>query len=322
MNTPITGFKPSNYQRPFFFFSRHLETIIPSLFRRVEIPLPASGILELPDGDFIEYDHYQHHHPKLVILCHGLEGNSRKAYMKGMAKALLTSGHDVLAWNYRCCGKLLNRTERLYHSGATDDLEAIIDRFAPGYVQTRLVGFSLGGNLILKYLGEQPHRSTIISGAVTFSVPADLKHASFKLAKTSNLIYSRYFLSGMKKKMKLKSESIPSLKRFSLQGIRSILEFDERITAPLNGYSSAMEYYKVNSCLNVLDQITTPTLVINAKNDPFLTPGCSPTETYALHPFIRFLTPGHGGHVGFYQSGDRYWSEAVTVQFFNSTGTK
>ncbi|MFM7329982.1 MAG: YheT family hydrolase, partial [Bacteroidota bacterium] len=196
MNTKQPAFNPSKYRRPYFFFSRHLETIIPSLFRRVELSRPESGALELSDGDFVEYDHYQQHHRKLVVLCHGLEGNSRKGYMLGMAKALLSSGHDVVAWNYRCCGNRLNRTERLYHSGATGDLEAIINHFAPSYSQTRLVGFSLGGNLILKYLGEQPERSALISGAVTFSVPADLKNASVKLTRTSNLIYSRYFLSG------------------------------------------------------------------------------------------------------------------------------
>lgn len=322
MNTAKQDFYPKNYQRPYFFFNRHLETIIPSIFRRVELPPPESGILELADGDFVEYDHYQHHNPKLVVLCHGLEGNSRKGYMMGMAKALLAAGHDVLAWNYRCCGKLLNRTERLYHSGATGDLEAVINHFAPHYSQTRLVGFSLGGNLILKYLGELPERSAIISGAVTFSVPADLKNASFKLARTSNLIYSRYFLSGMKKKIKRKADTMPDLKRFRVDGIRSILEFDECITAPLNGYSSAMEYYRVNSCLNFLNRISTPTLVINAKNDPFLTPGCSPAATYASHPFVRFLTPDQGGHVGFYKSGGRYWSEDITVGFFNATGAQ
>ena len=298
--------------------NRHLESIIPSVFRKVDLPAPKEGIAELPDGDFLEFDHYGSGSKHLVILCHGLEGNSRKAYMLGMAKAMLQAGFDVVAWNYRCCGKQVNRLDRLYHCGATDDLSAMVDNFKQGYESIRLIGFSLGGNLILKYLGETPDRSGQISGAVAISVPIDIGKASLKLSSASNYVYSRYFLSGMKRKIRKKAALSESMKKFSLEGVNSVLEFDDRVTAPLHGFASAMEYYELNSASRFMDLIRTPSLIINAKNDPFLTPECSPVKRFSNHPFVRILTPDKGGHVGFSRSGNSYWTEEIAVRFFTS----
>lgn len=312
---------PVPYQRPTLLFSRHLESIIPSLFRQVKMVAPEEFILDLPDGDFVEYDHYRTGSRQLVILCHGLEGNSRKAYMRGMAKAMTRAGADVVAWNYRCCGKKINRLDRLYHCGATDDLDAVVRRFQSQYEQIRLVGFSLGGNLVLKYLGEEPTRASMIKAAVTISVPVDIKSASFRLSSPSNYVYSRYFLSGMTRKIRNKAMVSEKMRRFDLKGVRSVFEFDERVTAPLHGFNSALDYYQRNGARQFLNSIQTPTLILNAKNDPFLTPECSPAVQFADHPYVRFLTPQQGGHVGFSRMNGPYFSEEVAIQFFTTTAT-
>lgn len=307
-----------HYQRPPLLFNAHFETIYPSLFRKVAVEAPSEHTLELPDGDFLEYDLYarsatQGRH--LCILCHGMEGNSKRPYILGMVRAVRAAGFDAVAWNYRGCGSKMNRLDRFYHCGATDDLEAIIAHTAAGYAGVHLIGFSLGGNLILKYLGENPERSLKITSAFTVSVPANMHSACRNLSSRSNLIYTRNFVSSMIRKVQEKALTNPGLRKFNTKGINNVLAFDEHITAPLNGYADAADYYSANSAIRFMNDIRRPVVILNAANDPFFTPDCSPAEQFKQHPYVRFQMTRHGGHVGFYDndSKGRYFSEQMAV---------
>ncbi len=198
-----------NYRPPTLLFNAHLETIYPSLFRNVEGVAYQRERIKTPDDDFLDLDWLKGSNKKLVIISHGLEGNSHRAYVKGMAKAFYNTGHDALCWNFRGCGEEMNHQLRFYHSGATDDLELVVKHAIrqQRYTEIYLVGFSLGGNLTLKYLGERGSNFyPELKGSVTFSVPLDLHTSSLQISQPSNWIYSQRFLSNLKAKVIQKSK--------------------------------------------------------------------------------------------------------------------
>lgn len=307
------------YRPPAVLFNGHLETIYPALFRRVK-PLPwQRERIATPDDDFLDLDWLTRGSDNLVIISHGLEGSSRRAYVCGMARALFAAGFDVLAWNYRGCSGEVNRQLRFYHSGATDDLHTVIRHaHARGYATLRLIGFSLGGNLTLKYLGE-PHAPAIpIKQAMAFSVPLDLYGSCQTIMQPHNRIYELRFLQSLKKKITLKARRMPGLDVRPLKKISNLYDFDEHYTAPLHGFASALHYYQSCSALKFVDNIATPVQIINAWNDPFLSPSCYPEKLLNISGAVRMLAPRRGGHVGFAQFGTNgvYWSELQAVAFF------
>ncbi len=310
-----------NYSPPFILFNRHLETIYPALFRRVSIPVYQRERISTPDNDFLDLDWLKQGSQKLVILSHGLEGNSQRAYIKGMAKALFQGGFDVLAWNYRGCSEEMNRQIRFYHSGATDDLDVVI-KHATGlrYKAISLVGFSLGGNLTLKYLGEGRTRPAMLSKAVVFSVPLDLHSSCLKISEPANWLYANRFLVSLKEKVNRKARTLPELRIAGLNKIKTLMEFDDLITGPIHGFKNALDYYAQCSSLRVVNAIQTPTCVINAANDPFLSPECFPVDLLKNHPAVHFVCPPRGGHVGFSEFGTKglYWSERQAVAFLSN----
>src|SRR5579871_4973429 len=201
----------NSYTRPWFLFNRHVETIFPSLCRSVAIGEYQPERITTPDNDFLDIFWIKQNSSSLVIISHGLEGNAHRAYVKGMARAFATSGFDVLAWNYRGCGEEMNKTLRFYHSGATDDLHTVVNHARDrGYERIILLGFSLGGNLTLKYVGERTVDSSI-AAAIAFSVPLDLYTSSIAISKPGNWIYSRRFLKSLKKKIRAKAAIMPEL---------------------------------------------------------------------------------------------------------------
>lgn len=309
------------YQPPKSLFNGHLETIYPALFRQVILPKPTKEQLETVDGDFLELDWHRRGNPKLLILSHGLEGNSSKGYMLGMAKEAMSKGFDVLAWNYRGCGELLNRKAIFYHSGATYDLQAVVDRAAPDYEELYLAGFSLGGNLTLKYLGEGRSLHPKIKRAVAISVPIDLGGSCDKISTAALGLYTKRFLTSLRKKIERKAVLFP--KEFSLEKfnqIRSLRDFDNLFTGPLHGFGDAEDYYQSNSALQFLPAITIPTLILNAQNDPFLSETCFPFHLATSLTQIYCEFPKHGGHVGFSVFGKEksYYSETRAVEFIRS----
>jgi len=306
-----------DYQRPFFLFTPHLETIYPATLRQVHGVAYTRERIATPDDDFLDLDWLQHGSSNLVIISHGLEGNSTRAYVKGMARAAYGQGVDVLAWNFRGCSEEMNRRLRFYHSGASDDLETVVRHaLAKGYKQLYLVGFSLGGNLMLKYLGERPAYSEI-KRAVAFSVPLHLHSSCLKISEPSNWIYNQRFLNNLKEKVIRKAAQMPGLDVTDMGSIKTLMAFDDRYTAPLHGFESAIDYYTRCSALNFLHAIQVPTLIVNAQNDPFLSAACYPAVALKDHPVVKFESPLFGGHVGFaqFRKNGLYWSEERALSF-------
>jgi uncharacterized protein len=309
------------YDPPFFLFNAHLETIFPSVTRRVNDIQYERERITTPDDDFLDLDWVRRGSKKLVIISHGLEGNSTRAYIRGMARAFFGFGYDALAWNYRGCSDEMNRQRRFYHSGATDDLDTVIHHAInqKKYEEIYLIGFSLGGNITLKYLGErQP--DPIIKKAVAISVPLNLHTSCEKISLRSNWVYSNRFLKSLKKKVKTKAAMRNDIDITNIDKLKTLREFDDAYTAPLHGYNDAIHYYTECSSIRFVKNITIPALIINAKNDPFLSEDCYPSEMLKDHPYVIFESPERGGHVGFIQLGKNglYWSEARAIAFINS----
>jgi predicted alpha/beta-fold hydrolase len=273
-----------------------------------------------PDDDFLDLDWLKQKSNNLIIISHGLEGNTQRAYVKGMARAGYQNGFDVLAWNYRGCSEEINRALRFYHSGATDDLATVAEHANSlnQYEQIFLVGFSLGGNLTLKYLGEERKRPASLTKAATFSVPIDLGASCAKISQPSNWIYSRRFLKSLRKKVLSKSRLMKGLDTSSLDKVTTLREFDDYFTGPIHGFKDASDYYHHCSAIRFVKNIQLPTLFINATNDPFLSPECYPHALLKDHAFVTFESPQHGGHVGFTQFNKNglYWSEQRSINFF------
>lgn len=308
-----------NYQPPALLFNAHLETIYPSLFRKVAIHPYERERITTPDDDFLDIDWLKQGSNKVVIISHGLEGNTSRSYIKGMANACFQNGFDVLTWNYRGCSGEVNKALRFYHSGATDDLATVVDHtLANGYLEISLVGFSLGGNLTLKYLGEERERPSI-KKAVAFSVPLNLHTSCQKISQPSNWIYSDRFLRSLRKKVIEKSKQYPTINTKALDTIKTLQEFDDYFTGPLHGFKNAIDYYEQCSSIRFVKNISVPTLIVNALNDPFLSPDCYPHELLKDHSHVTFESPKHGGHVGFAQFNKNglYWSEQRAIEFLN-----
>ena len=311
------------YQPPTLLFNAHLETIYPSLFRKVEGLSYQRERIKTPDDDFLDLDWLRNRSKKLVIISHGLEGNSHRAYVKGMAKVFYQADFDVLCWNFRGCSEEMNHQLRFYHSGATDDLELVVEHAIDQhhYTEIYLVGFSLGGNLTLKYLGERGSSVHIeLKGCVTFSVPLDLHTSSIKISQPSNWIYSRRFLTGLKAKVIQKSKVRKEIDVRGIEKIKKLINFDDRYTAPIHGFRNAIEYYHQCSAIRFVNDIKIPTLIVNAKNDPFLSEECYPYALLNSHPYVIFESPNHGGHVGFtlFNQNGLYWSELRALNFIQS----
>lgn len=275
-----------------------------------------------PDGDFLDLDWARDStSSKLAILTHGLEGRSSGNYTQGMATALVRSGWNALAWNFRGCSGEPNRSLKSYHSGATGELQTVLDHViaTTKYEYIALVGFSLGGNLTLKYLGDQGRAiDPRICGSVCLSVPCDLASSAKQLEHWQNRIYMARFMRSLRAKIREKAVRYPgALDLNGLDTMRTFAEFDDRYTGPIHGFEGAEDYWMQCSCRHVINQIAVPTLLINALNDPFLTPKCFPHEAAKANPNFHLETPKCGGHLGFVEFNDQneYWSERRTVAF-------
>ena len=318
--------RESNYRAPFWLPGGHAQTMFPALFRRVKRVTQRAERLELPDGDFIDLEWAGQGSTRLAILSHGLEADLKTGYIQGMAAALVRRGWDVLAWNFRGCGDAPNRLLRMYHSGATEDLHTVVNHALETHPAESidLIGFSLGGNLTLKYLGERPTElPKQVRRAVTFSVPCDLACSSRQLSIASNRIYMERFLVAMRSKIRAKKLMFPDqLDLTGLERIRTFQEFDDRYTAPIHGFRDAEDYWAKNSSRQFLPAIEIPTLLVNAENDPFLGPGCYPREEAEGSGCFHFESPPTGGHVGFTAFGNNgeYWSETRAMEFLQKDG--
>ena len=295
-----------------------MQTIHPVLFRKMATVTHRSERLELEDGDFLDLEWRGDSAERLVIITHGLEGSSQAKYVQGMAAAATRRGWDTLAWSFRGCGGEMNRLPSFYHSGKTEDLELIIRHALRAHPAKRisLIGFSLGGNLTLKYVGERGMAiHPEIDSAVAFSVPCELACSSRKLAEPQNQIYLERFLKTLREKVISKQETFPDLiDARGVERIRTFAEFDDRFTAPLHGFRDAEDYWQRSSCRRVLEGIAIPSLLVTAANDPILGPECYPHREARESSSLHFEVPAAGGHVGF-GTGREYWSEARAMDF-------
>ncbi len=312
----------SDYKAPFWAPGGHLQTILPALFRKIIKPAFTRGKIDTPDGDILHADWLRNNNRKLAILNHGLEGNSSSGYILGMAKMLHENNFDVLAWNHRMCAGEINSAPKMYHSGNSEDLRVVINYILSeeNYDDIYLAGFSMGGNITLKYLGEEGDNiSSKIKRAVVFSVPVDLGASGIKLAKFSNKIYLNRFLKSLKAKVLQKQMQYPGIftNLDKLTSINNFHDFDELFTAPLHGFQSAADYYEKSSSKQFLTSIKIPTLLVNAQNDPFLPAECFPFEEAEASKYVFLEAPKTGGHVGFFETSLKgiYWSEKRALQF-------
>ena len=310
----------SRFRPPPWLRNAHLQTVWAVLARRgIELHYERER-LELADGDFLDLDWSRAgNRDRLAILSHGLEGDSAAGYVRGMAAALNTAGWDALAWSFRGCGLEPNRLLRFYHSGETGDLGRVISHATPRYRQIALVGFSLGGNLTLKYLGELPIPPTVAAG-VAISAPVDLAASARRLdQQRSNRVYLRRFLKTLVAKVEAKARVFPGeIDTTGIRRIRSFQEFDDRYTARLHGFRDAADYWAKASARPYLPSVAVPTLLINARDDPFLAPECFPTPEAEASAYFFLEAPAHGGHVAFVDTLRRRglnWLERRTVEF-------
>jgi len=309
----------SKYKAPFYLFNGHVETVVPSVFRKIKDTTYQRERLELSDGDFLDLDWLKTGSDKLIIISHGLEGNSERHYSKGMAKYFATHHWDALAWNCRSCSGEMNRLPRFYHHGDALDLKAIVDHVVlMNYKTVVMIGFSMGGSMTLTYLGQ--FASTLpaeIKAGVTFSVPCDLVSSVKELSKPSRSFYRNRFLKKLSKKIEMKSKIFPDIINYNdFDKINSFEDFDNRYTAPLHGFKDAQDFYIRASCQNHLSSIKIPVLIVNAANDPFLTAPCYPKEIASTNHFLHLEIPKQGGHVGFslFNSATN-WMELRTMEF-------
>ncbi|MBN1760098.1 MAG: alpha/beta fold hydrolase [Chitinispirillaceae bacterium] len=315
----------SSFHPPFFLRNPHLQTLFPQKARKVKGVTYTRHRIDTPDGDFLDLDWSKRNRSRCAILFHGLEGHTFRPYMLGMVRALNRAGWDAVSVNLRGCSGEPNLLARAYHQGSSDDVATAVSHVADSaYTALIIIGFSLGGNIVLKYLGEpQWKKPDTLKVAVAVSAPCDVPSCAENIQRKENRRYLRYFLTMLSEKVIAKHHRFPEqLPVEGLRDISSFTEFDNRYTAPLNGFADARDYWERTSSLPLLPAITLPTLLLNAVDDPILTPQCFPRAIAGSHPFLTLEAPRYGGHVGFLGQGahGNYWHEERTLEFVQHFG--
>jgi len=293
--------KNSTYKPSFLFKNGHFNTSYRALFHKVDNNFKRKR-LELADGDFIDLDFSTVNSDKVVIAIHGLEGSSKSSYILSLTNELNKHHFDIIAVNLRSCSGEQNRLLSSYHSGKTEDLEAVIKYISNqyNYKEIHIVGYSLGGNLALKYMGEGKVSSKIKS-TIGVSVPCSLKDSSVQMELLDNRLYLNRFLKTLKEKLLVKLEKFPDsfLTKENILAVKNFKDFDDVYTAPAHGFKDANDYYATSSCNQYLPNITTPTLLITSLDDPFFSTGSYPFEEAEASRHFFMEATKYGGHVGF-----------------------
>lgn len=315
----ITG----NYVPPGIFRNADVSTIYSATLRKVELPVFERERIELSDGDFLDLDwsYAKKDTDKLVILLHGLAGNSSRPYMKGMARAFHLKNWNAVAMNFRGCSEELNRHFRSYHAGASDDLAEVITHVLSlkKYSKIALAGFSLGGNMMLKYLGENRSIPGEIVGAIGISVPCDLEGSLGAINRMRNFVYSKRFELNLKQHLYARAQKFPDyISKKKISTCSSLRDIDDLYTSRAHGYKNASDYYKKTSANNFLAGLQTPTLLISAENDSFLSEKCYPYKIAEGSEFLYLEVPPYGGHVGFVTNTSVYYHEKRATDFIES----
>ncbi|MEZ4797679.1 MAG: alpha/beta fold hydrolase [Flavobacteriaceae bacterium] len=309
----------STYKAPYFFKNGFVSTVYSGLVRRVNLEQERERIT-LKDGDFLDLDwsFSKENNNKVIVLLHGLEGNGQRPYMLGPAKLFNNNGVDAVCVNFRGCSGEPNLKYRSYHSGATEDLEDVFNYLIniKNYSEIFVHGISLGGNMILKYLGERNNVPFEIKGVAAVSVPCDLNGSCKELHTLKNKLYHDNFKRYLVGRLKEKQRQHPDkLNTKEINAIDTLRDFDNVYTSRAHGFKDASDYYKQCSSLQFLSNINVPTLIINALNDSFLSPECYPIKEAKSNGHLYLEMPTHGGHVGFVKFNDYYYNEVRALDF-------
>ncbi|WP_022819196.1 YheT family hydrolase [Fusobacterium russii] len=310
------------YKPSLLFKNAHINTIFPTFFRKIEVKYQREKIF-LNNFDFLNFDWIKNGNKRIIILCHGLEGSSNSHYIKAFAKYFSERNWDVLALNYRSCDGEISASPFYYVSGKGDEIEIAL-KYTAAYDEIVLIGFSLGANKILHYLGNEDIQNKKIKGAFVVSPPCDLHGSSLMMIKKSNKFYSDFFLKQLKNKVLKKEEKYPKI--FNSFGIslekvlntKNLIDFDNEFTAKLNGFKNADEYYIKNSSLYTLNKIKINTLILTAMDDPMMSESCYPREKVKLNPFLNLQTPKYGGHVSYASFTKEYWLENYAYDYIEN----
>lgn len=308
----------SSFKPAWWLPGAHLQTLWPNLLRRIARPALQRERLELADGDFLDLDWAvtsASSTQPLVLVLHGLEGSADSRYARGLIHSLNRVGLRAVVMHFRGCSDEPNRLARSYHSGETGDVDTVVRHLRTRYPDAPLaaVGYSLGGNALLKYLGEQGE-ACALSCAVAVSVPLLLERAAWRMSRGLSRLYQWHLLALLRRSLRAKYAQRalrPPLPLKDLPRLRSFYAFDDAVTAPLHGFASADDYYARASSRQFLTGITVPTLILQARDDPFMTPAVLPANDELAASVTLELSP-HGGHVGFVSGqpwSPRYWLE-------------
>ena len=308
--------RASSFRPAWWLPGSHLQTLWPNLIRGRRASELQRERLELPDGDFLDLDWTPAHDGPLAIILHGLEGSSRSHYARGIVQALQQRGWRCVVVHFRGCSGVPNRLARGYHAGDTFDFDYVVKvlRARDSSRALAAVGYSLGGNVLLKWLGEQGFNAPLLAAAAV-SVPFDLRDAALRL----NTGLSRFYQWVLLRSLRISIQRKDKIDAALLTSLHSLRDFDEHVTAPLHGFKNADDYYAKSSCREFLHGIRVPTLIVHALDDPFMTPAALPTAA-ELSPLVEMHLTAAGGHVGFVSGPHpwraRYFHEQRISDFF------
>ena len=312
----------STYQAPPFSGNAHLQTIIPSFFRKEETVAYERETFEMPDGDFVYLDWARSAVPSsdLVIISHGLCGNTQRHYVLSLVHAFRAIQVDCLAWNFRLTGPSPGRLLKMTTSDSSEELGWITEHaIAKGnYKRVFHVGYSMGGNICLLYLGREVRKlpAEVVGGAA-FCATIDLPVCNSIMDLPSGKLYTWHFLRKISKNMMAKHKQFPEqIDLEALAKVRSFREFDDHFTAPIMGFKNADDYWQKASACAWLHELQVPTLLVNPTNDPFLGGQCYPVECAEKSRFLYLEMPAEGGHCGFIGGKNREWWPATRSKEF------
>lgn len=311
----------SKYRPTLLLRNSHFNTVYANIARSLNDVVYERQRLDTPDGDFLDLDWSRVGSDRLVFLLHGLEGSTQRPYTRGMIRYFNQQGWDGVGMNFRGCSGEPNRLLRTYHVGETGDVHFVLEHLTEldRYREIVLIGFSLGGNVTLKYVGEQSDKiNPVLKKAVAFSVPCHVPSANVYFNHWQNTIYMQRFMKPLNEKFRYKAIQFPHKLAVPERLPRNFDEFDELFTAPVHGFDSAMDYWTKNSSLQFLDRIRIPTLLVNAVDDTFLSPACYPGEIAEQNEQFYLEMPKWGGHCGFANFSDIFWSERRAFEFVNT----
>jgi uncharacterized protein len=313
----------ASYKPSFWFRNAHINTLFGAVFRKMPVPKYSREQYTLPDGDFLNLDWLKQQSKQLVIVIHGLDGDSSSHHVMGMSNVFFANHYDVLAFNFRGAGKEINKYLKGNHSGETDDLRTVIQYIIHQnkYTSINLVGYSLGANVILKYLGEESKSiSNVIKRAAVVSVPCQLGDSSQQMKSFASLAYMWYFLRTLKPIAIEKAKRFPG--NFNLKKVLSshtFVAYDTAFTTAIYGFENVTDYYQKASSLDYLAQISIPTFILQAEDDTFLSKTSFPIELAKQHEYVHLEVSKYGGHVGFSQRNKEIgsWSELRIRDFID-----